>query len=390
MNLQTSISKSLWESINTTYVSGNYSHTILDAIHHLSNVIREKSGCDGDGAQLIGQVFGGDSPRLKINKFQTQSEKDEQKGIENILRGLYIGIRNPRSHEKIDDSQLTADSIICFIDYLVLLIDNSEEPFVISNFLKRVFDPDFVDDERYIRLLVNEIPSIRLFDTLIALYRGKSSGNVYHVGKVIKELLTRISVDQTKQFLTILANELNTISDETEIRYNLYIIPISLWMQIQEAPRIRIENRVIKAIEKGTEDFDQIRDGALATWARELFPFFILKEKAGDAFITKLESDNLFEENYVLCFFFRQLPIVITNERKIKRCTEIISNKIKHNQSDYRVALINNITYLPNNWQILFKEKLIDETNEKNPAVFLSDGSPFLTNLVNLDDENPF
>jgi len=94
MNLQTHIRNSLWLAIQSTYQAGNYSHAILDAMHYLSNVLREKTGVDGDGTTLVGQALGGDSPRLRINKLQTETERNEQRGIESVLRGLYQAIRN--------------------------------------------------------------------------------------------------------------------------------------------------------------------------------------------------------------------------------------------------------------------------------------------------------
>src|ERR1700759_2453879 len=111
MNLQTHIKNNLWLAIQSTYEAGNYSHAVNDAMHYLSNVLRERTGVDGDGAALVGQALGGDSPRLRINKLQTETEKNEQKGIKSILRGMYQAIRNPRSHEQIEDKQEVADSI---------------------------------------------------------------------------------------------------------------------------------------------------------------------------------------------------------------------------------------------------------------------------------------
>jgi uncharacterized protein (TIGR02391 family) len=155
MNLQTHIQNNLWLAIQSTYETGNYSHAILDAIHYLSNVLREKTGVDGDGATLVGQALGGDSPRLRINKLQTETEKNEQRGFENILRGIYQAIRNPRSHEQIGDSQDNADAIIYFVNYILGIIEKSEEPFVLTKFISRVFDPDFYKTQRYVELLVD-------------------------------------------------------------------------------------------------------------------------------------------------------------------------------------------------------------------------------------------
>ena len=70
-----------------------------------------RSGLDGGGAGLVGQALGGDSPKLRLNPLETENDRNEQKGFEQILRGMYVGIRNPRSHETIADSKETADRI---------------------------------------------------------------------------------------------------------------------------------------------------------------------------------------------------------------------------------------------------------------------------------------
>ena len=149
---------------------------ILDAMHYVSSVLRDKTGVDGDGTALVGQALGGDSPRLRINKLQTETEKNEQRGIESILRGMYQAIRNPRSHEQIQDTQEIADAVIYFIDYLLGVVEGAEEPFVMSKFMTRIFDPDFVKSQRYAELLVDQIPTNKRFDALITVYREKLNG----------------------------------------------------------------------------------------------------------------------------------------------------------------------------------------------------------------------
>ncbi len=107
MNLQTHISDQLWEAIEGSYQAGNFSHAVLDALHFVTDTIRQKSGIDADGAALVGQALGGDTPKLRINAFQTETEKNIQRGIEQILRGIYTGIRNPRSHEQLKTNRRT-------------------------------------------------------------------------------------------------------------------------------------------------------------------------------------------------------------------------------------------------------------------------------------------
>ncbi|MGI0016120.1 MAG: TIGR02391 family protein, partial [Nitrososphaera sp.] len=271
MNLQTHIRSSLWLAIQSTYQANNYSHAILDAMHYLSNVLRDKTGVDGDGAALVGQALGGDSPRLRINKLQTETEKNEQRGIESILRGMYQAIRNPRSHEQIEDTQQTADAVIYFIDYLLVIVEKSEEPFTMSKFIARVFDSDFVKSDHYVELLVGEIPTNKRLDTLITIYREKLKGDIYSIGLLVRSLIGKISDDQVKQYLAIVSEELSTVTDEANIRYNLHLLPPNLWGELSEISRLRIENRVIREIKEGKLDNGICKKGALATWARNHF-----------------------------------------------------------------------------------------------------------------------
>ena len=94
MNLESKVEERLWQMIQGSYENRNYTGAILDTIYFLSDLVREKSGLSSDGISLIGQAFGGKSPKLKINKLQSDSDKNIQSGIAQILRGLYQAIRN--------------------------------------------------------------------------------------------------------------------------------------------------------------------------------------------------------------------------------------------------------------------------------------------------------
>ena len=65
----------------------------------MSLLIRRKTGLSGDGSALVDQVFGGAAPLLAINALTTDSQKSEQKGFANLLRGTFGMFRNPTAHE---------------------------------------------------------------------------------------------------------------------------------------------------------------------------------------------------------------------------------------------------------------------------------------------------
>lgn len=178
MSLKSNIQQELWEVIEKNYENESYSSAILDTIHLLTETIRNKTGLEGDGSSLIGQAFGGDNPKIQLNKLQTESEKNVQKGIQDILRGIFTAIRNPRSHDKHTDSKAEADAIIHFIDYLLRMIDNSKLSFEVSNFLQRVFEKHYVRSEEYSDLLMSEIPKRQRASIAISIILQRKNGNI--------------------------------------------------------------------------------------------------------------------------------------------------------------------------------------------------------------------
>jgi uncharacterized protein (TIGR02391 family) len=136
INLPANIDERLWKAIENPYQSGNYSGAVVDSIHFVTELIRDRTGLDGDGQELVGKAVGGQNPLLKVNKLQTESERNEQKGVHNLLIGLYQGIRNPRSHGKYADTVDDADSIILFINFLLKMIDRAKAPFEKARMVK--------------------------------------------------------------------------------------------------------------------------------------------------------------------------------------------------------------------------------------------------------------
>jgi uncharacterized protein (TIGR02391 family) len=355
-------------------------------------MLRDKTGADGDGVALVGQALGGDSPRLRINKLQTETEKSEQRGIEDILRGMYRAIRNPRSHEQIEDTQETADAIIHFANYLMGIIRGAEEPFVLSKFMTRVLDPDFVRSQRYAELLVEAIPTNKRLDTLISVYREKLNGDIYNVGLVVRALLGRLTEDQRKQYLAVVSDEISTVTDEKELRCNLHLMPPIYWQQLQEISRMRVENRVIRAIKEGQSINGRCQRGALATWAREHFAYFTSKHQVGIVLVDKLETDDRSESLYVVEGFFQQLLMTVGATHQIARCVRAISAMVRQGNEVARSALLQNVQALPEDWQKEFARELKDLTNENNPAAYLPfDSAPFLSSDFPIhEDDIPF
>ena len=129
MNLDTSLEPRLWEAVRANVETRKFTGAILDAIYLLSDVIRERSGLEGDGVSLVGLAFGGSSPKLMVNRLQTESDQNVQRGVEALLRGLYQAIRNPRSHGPTQDDERDATALLMFVDYLLRVVDKTRSPF---------------------------------------------------------------------------------------------------------------------------------------------------------------------------------------------------------------------------------------------------------------------
>lgn len=379
MNLKNIIRKNLWLSISSAYEAENYNHAILDAFHFLTEIIREKSGLDGDGVSLIHQAFGGDHPRLRINRFQTESEKNEQRGLHHILRGLYQGVRNPRSHELIEDNKDTADSIILFIDYLLNQIDESQKLYTIEEFLDRVFDSDFVESHRYAELLVEEIPDNKLFDTIVEIIRKKNVENASQIELVVKIIFERLDENQRQEIIDIISDELKITKSQTDIRLLIQILPKNNWFKIDEAARLRVENKLVNSVKEGQIDIftDKLTDGVFGTWINKIINDFSMKRELLEVLHKKFEGD-LYENAYVSKYFLSHIPKLSMNQYSQNKWIDMICDHIENENKYVREYLEKSIHAYPNNWKDPIIERLEGSLDDEDYVNVLDvDDIPF-------------
>ncbi len=80
-------------------LSDNYFHAVQEAVKSVADKMRTRTGLSDDGATLVDRVLGGDPPLLAINPRSTLSERSEQSGFANLVRGTFGMFRNPTAHE---------------------------------------------------------------------------------------------------------------------------------------------------------------------------------------------------------------------------------------------------------------------------------------------------
>lgn len=392
MNLQTTIPDSMWAAVAAAYEAENYSHAILEATYLISAVLRERAGVDGDGSALVGQALGGDDPKLKLNPLQTESEKNVQRGMEQILRGVYLGIRNPRSHEQTTDDQDTADAIIHFLGYVLTLLNSSKEAFTSDSFVAKVFDSEFVESSRYAELLVAEVPKLRLADALIAIYLVRKKAELRKLRYLMPKLLGALSPAQLSSYLNVVAEELRTTTDDLAIRTSLQMLTPEVWPKMSELPRLRIENKFITGIRQGEVTSSGKTTQPLATWSNSFLKSFTTRSDAANALIKRLEDQDADARHYAAKFFMRVLPEVMSSPGQTTRCIRAIVSSIEADDANVRSYLVSAVRAYPQEWQTKLAKALKAKTDEDNPAVYLDDGSPFLSAPTNdeMDDDIPF
>lgn len=343
MTVRNEIDVELWEVIQKNYDAENYTGAILDAVFKLTDTIRNKTGLEGDGASLIGQAFGGDDPRIKLNKLQTDSEKDIQRGIQEVLRGIYTGIRNPRSHDAMIDDKVSTDAIIIFINYLLKLIDQSKLRFNEQDFLERIFDPYYVKTKEYSSLLVQEIPKRQRANIAIQTILQRNEGDIYALGYFLDSLFTQLENAEVSRVYKVISDELRTTMDDRDIRYLVHICPANYWAQIEPSVRIRTESILFDDFSNGryNETTEKCgKHGALATWITEnhISNFGSISEWTRQA-VAMIQSDDEEIVAYVKTFFWNKICNVNRNniawslkyyfEKGLKNNNQQIINQLK-------------------------------------------------------------
>jgi len=80
-------------------VADNYFYAVLEATKSIADKLRAKSGLSEDGARLVDAALCGAAPKLAINELTTESQRSEQAGFANLVKGVFGMFRNPTAHE---------------------------------------------------------------------------------------------------------------------------------------------------------------------------------------------------------------------------------------------------------------------------------------------------
>jgi uncharacterized protein (TIGR02391 family) len=108
----------------------NYFHAVLEAVKGVAERLRLMSGLANDGAELVNQALSTKAPIIALNSLKTETEFSEQKGIANLLVGVFGAIRNPTAHApKVIWAMPEQDAIdvLAILSYVHRKLDNASK-----------------------------------------------------------------------------------------------------------------------------------------------------------------------------------------------------------------------------------------------------------------------
>jgi uncharacterized protein (TIGR02391 family) len=79
-------------------LADDYFHAVMEAVKSVADKLRARTGLTDDGTTLADRALSGDLPMLAINLLRTESEKSEQRGFANLVRGTFGMFRNTTAH----------------------------------------------------------------------------------------------------------------------------------------------------------------------------------------------------------------------------------------------------------------------------------------------------
>ena len=108
------VHRDVLEFCGAELAENNYFHAVLEAAKSISYKLRDRTGLQDDGSKLAKHALGiisGRPPRIKINAFQTESDKSEQQGFLHLVTGIFSMFRNRIAHDARIQSKVDKDDL---------------------------------------------------------------------------------------------------------------------------------------------------------------------------------------------------------------------------------------------------------------------------------------
>jgi uncharacterized protein (TIGR02391 family) len=115
------------EASKDCFIAGNYREAILNAFITLIDYVKERTKLITDNKDLMAKAFNLNNPVIKLNSLKEQYERDEQEGFRFLYMGAAVGIRNPKAHKLIPQSNpLHTLEYLAFASLLMRRVEEGE------------------------------------------------------------------------------------------------------------------------------------------------------------------------------------------------------------------------------------------------------------------------
>jgi uncharacterized protein (TIGR02391 family) len=369
----------LVQAVRSRIDNGQYADAVLAAFRYLSDFMREKSGEDGDGAQLVGKVLGGAAPLIRLNELQTTSQLDEQKGIEQLVRGLYIGIRNPRTHESMEDSEEFCIRVLITIDTMLQYLRREVADFDVTKFTDRIYDQYFVPTQEYADSLASQVPPKHIFDVFTEAFGRREQGDASKTRFAFEALYQRMPQEELKEVARMMGDALRTEGDTAKILSILGIMRPDLWPHLHDDVRLRLEFMIREESRKGRYDahaYSGLQGGNIGTWGLKFGKYFSTKAELSSILLELLHRD-WYTQNYVGMYYMYALPEITDTPEGILKTADalayaLVTNKAKVLRQKFKEVCHN----YPPSWKEPLRVAL-QARNDHDPS-YIADVMPLL------------
>lgn len=104
----------------------DYFHAVHEAAKSLCNRVRTMTGLNLDGTRLFDAALSSRDPYIELTDLKTESGRNQQNGLKEMLNGVIHLVRNPTAHElriHWDVNEKDALDVLNLISYLHKLLD---------------------------------------------------------------------------------------------------------------------------------------------------------------------------------------------------------------------------------------------------------------------------
>lgn len=328
--------RQLKEEIKNHYEKQDYTEVVRDSLLLLMNTIRKKTDLkDMDGVDLLNRTFSEKKPLIKINKLETDTDKNKQAGIRDICKGLTEYFRNPMSHSKQYYSKEIADAILIILDKVLLKeIEGSKVPNSVEDYYDEIMSETMPSTSSYCSEYLKSIPQSKYLELTVLLYKNRNQNLIGRKKTFINILINNLTEPDLKNFCEIVENDLFNKLTKDNLIFILNFITPTIWKNFNNLTQHKIQDIIKEDIMEIKIECYQIdnfnydvsqKNGNLLKSCLHLTNYFNDKEKIANTIVKKMLTDkNEDVFDFLLNNYFEFLISTIPVNKKI---VEEIKNK---------------------------------------------------------------